>query len=100
MSVPNFCFLACLEVARLVRLARLARLALLFWSHCMNLAMPREINLNPLVWKEVFKQTCHRDLVVFLWPGVTVRFTLFTGLIKLFEIKTHPGPENLVFRLH
>ena len=27
MSVPNFSFLACLEVARLVRLARLARLA-------------------------------------------------------------------------
>ena len=27
MSVPNFNFLACLEVARLVRLARLARLA-------------------------------------------------------------------------
>ena len=25
MSVPNFSFLACLEVARLVRLARLAR---------------------------------------------------------------------------
>ena len=27
MSVPNFSFLACLEVDRLVRLARLARLA-------------------------------------------------------------------------
>ena len=27
MSVPNFSFLACLEVARLVRLARLARVA-------------------------------------------------------------------------
>ena len=27
MSVPNFSFLACLEVARLVRLARLPRLA-------------------------------------------------------------------------
>ena len=27
MSVPNFSFLACPEVARLVRLARLARLA-------------------------------------------------------------------------
>ena len=27
MSVPNFSFVACLEVARLVRLARLARLA-------------------------------------------------------------------------
>ena len=27
MSVPNFSFLACLEVARLVRLARLARSA-------------------------------------------------------------------------
>ena len=27
MSVPNFSFLACLEVARIVRLARLARLA-------------------------------------------------------------------------
>ena len=26
MSVPNFSFLACLEVARLVRLSRLARL--------------------------------------------------------------------------
>ena len=26
MSVPNFSFLACLEVARLVRLCRLARL--------------------------------------------------------------------------
>ena len=26
MSVPNFSFLACLEVARLLRLARLARL--------------------------------------------------------------------------
>ena len=26
MSVPNFSFLACLEVARLVRLAKLARL--------------------------------------------------------------------------
>ena len=26
MSVPDFSFLACLEVARLVRLARLARL--------------------------------------------------------------------------
>ena len=29
MSVTNFSFLACLEVARLVRLARLARLAML-----------------------------------------------------------------------
>ena len=29
MSVPNFSFLACLEVAKLVRLARLARLAML-----------------------------------------------------------------------
>ena len=27
MSVPNFSFIACLEVARLVRLVRLARLA-------------------------------------------------------------------------
>ena len=27
MSVPNFSFLACLEVARLVRLAKLVRLA-------------------------------------------------------------------------
>ena len=27
VSVPNFSFLACLEVARLVRLARLTRLA-------------------------------------------------------------------------
>ena len=27
MSVPNFSFLACLEVARSVRLAKLARLA-------------------------------------------------------------------------
>ena len=27
MSVPNFSFLACLEVARLVRLASLARVA-------------------------------------------------------------------------
>ena len=27
LAVPNFSFLACLEVARLVRLARLARVA-------------------------------------------------------------------------
>ena len=31
MSVPNFRFIACLEVARLVRLARLARLAKVSW---------------------------------------------------------------------
>ena len=29
MSLPNFSFLACLEVARLVRLARLSRLVML-----------------------------------------------------------------------
>ena len=35
MSVPNFSFLACLEVTRLVRLARLARLARLVRLGCL-----------------------------------------------------------------
>ena len=33
MCVPNFSFIACLEVVRLVRLARLARLARLVRLH-------------------------------------------------------------------
>ena len=40
MSVPNFSFLACQEVAMLVRLARLARLARLGWLATVS-------NLNP-----------------------------------------------------
>ena len=42
MSVPNFSFLACLEVARLVRLARLdmlawlVRLGLLGWARLVR----------------------------------------------------------------
>ena len=36
MSVPNFSFLACLEVARLVRLATLAELARLANQFSLN----------------------------------------------------------------
>ena len=58
-----------------------------------------EINLNPLVRKKVFEQTCHIDLVVFLWSGVTVRLTFFTRFIKLFQTLTHLRPEYFIFIL-
>ena len=45
MSVPNFSFLACLEVVRLVRLSRLVRLASLNpYSVSLN---PYSASLNP-----------------------------------------------------